>query len=231
MAIDIPRVAAVCFDIDGTLRDTDDSLAHQITAVLRRLEFLFNGKDVNQISRRWVMAIENPGNYLQGLADRLHIDGLLDSAENQLARLGLFNSTKSDQMVPGVYPMLDQLHAHYHLAVVTARGKRKTLAFLEKFELTAFFSAIATSQTCRYTKPFPDPILWAADQMSVPPEACLMVGDTTVDIRAGRAAGAQTIGVLCGFGERDELQRVGADMILEQTDELTNLLLAKPLID
>jgi len=53
-----------------------------------------------------------------------------------------------------------------------------------------------------------------------------MVGDTTVDIRAGVAAGAQTVGVLCGFGERGELERAGADLILESTTELADVLLA-----
>ena len=37
--------------------------------------------------------------------------------------------------------------------------------------------------------------------MGVAPGNVLMVGDTTVDIRAGKAAGAQTVGVLCGFGQ------------------------------
>ena len=36
--------------------------------------------------------------------------------------------------------------------------------------------------------------------MGVAPRDCLMIGDTTIDIRTGRAAGAQTVGVLCGFG-------------------------------
>jgi N-acetyl-D-muramate 6-phosphate phosphatase len=52
-----------------------------------------------------------------------------------------------------------------------------------------------------------------------------MVGDTPIDIRAGRAAGAQTIGVLCGFGEREELLRAGADLILDSTADLPTVLL------
>ena len=58
----------------------------------------------------------------------------------------------------------------------------------------------------------------------MPPEACLMVGDTSVDIRAGRKAGAQTVGVLCGFGEQKELRRQGADAILPSTADLAQLL-------
>jgi phosphoglycolate phosphatase-like HAD superfamily hydrolase len=61
--------------------------------------------------------------------------------------------------------------------------------------------------------------------MSVAPESCLMIGDTTVDMRAGKSAGAQTVGVLCGFGEEEELKRTGADLILKSTAELMGVLL------
>ena len=60
--------------------------------------------------------------------------------------------------------------------------------------------------------------------MGVKPEECLMIGDTTVDIRAGKSAGAQTVGVLCGFGEEPELRRFGADLILESTSQLADVL-------
>jgi phosphoglycolate phosphatase-like HAD superfamily hydrolase len=61
--------------------------------------------------------------------------------------------------------------------------------------------------------------------MGVFPAQCLMIGDTTVDIRAGKAAGAQTVGVLCGFGEEAELRRWGADLILPTTHLIGSLLL------
>lgn len=63
--------------------------------------------------------------------------------------------------------------------------------------------------------------------MGVPPAACLMVGDTVVDIVSAKKAGAQSVGVLCGFGERKELERVGADLILENTKDLMDVLLYK----
>ena len=51
-----------------------------------------------------------------------------------------------------------------------------------------------------------------------------MVGDTTVDVYAGKRAGAQTVGVLCGFGQRDELERAGADAVVERTPDVAGLL-------
>jgi phosphoglycolate phosphatase-like HAD superfamily hydrolase len=61
--------------------------------------------------------------------------------------------------------------------------------------------------------------------MGVPPSTCLMVGDTMVDILAGKKAGAQTVGVLCGFGDNRELKRAGADLILDNTSDLVGYLL------
>jgi phosphoglycolate phosphatase-like HAD superfamily hydrolase len=45
-----------------------------------------------------------------------------------------------------------------------------------------------------------------------------------VDIRAGKSAGAQALGVLCGFGEEPELRRMGANEILASTSQLSDLL-------
>ena len=111
------------------------------------------------------------------------------------------------------------------MAVVTARGERVTQAFLDQFELCSFFGCVVTAYTCEHTKPYPDPVRWAAGQMGLTPDQVVMIGDTTVDIRAGRAAGAQTIGLLCGFGEESELRRAGADLILPTLGMLPGVLL------
>ncbi len=229
MALDVSRVRGLCFDIDGTLRDTDDHLVKLIASWLRPFRFVFRHKDVHALSRRLVMAIENPGNYLQSLTDRLGIDSTLDALENFVYRLGLFRNTDHYLIIPGTQSMLDHFQGIYSMAVVSARGATKTMAFLNKFELTHHFAAIATSQTCPHTKPFPDPVLWAANQMGIPAEACLMIGDTVFDIRAGQAAGAQTVGVLCGFGEEAELRQAGADLIVNQPSDLVSILLTDSL--
>jgi phosphoglycolate phosphatase len=60
--------------------------------------------------------------------------------------------------------------------------------------------------------------------LGVPAERCVMVGDTTVDVKAARRAGAWAVATLCGFGERDELEQAGAHVILEHTSHLSSLL-------
>jgi N-acetyl-D-muramate 6-phosphate phosphatase len=110
------------------------------------------------------------------------------------------------------------------MSVVSARDESSTMAFLEQFDLVKYFDVIITGLSAPHTKPYPDPVLLAAKRMNVDPESCLMIGDTTVDIRAGRSAGAQTVGVLCGFGEEYELRSMGAHTILEDTTKLLGLL-------
>ena len=61
--------------------------------------------------------------------------------------------------------------------------------------------------------------------MGVFPIECLMIGDTTIDILAAKAAQAQSVGVLCGFGEKKELEKSGADLILTNTALLPEALL------
>jgi len=120
--------------------------------------------------------------------------------------------------------MLKQLHGRYPMAVVSARDEQGTMAFLERFDLVKYFDVVITGLSAEHTKPYPDPLLLAAKKMNTAPENCLMVGDTTVDMRAGKSAGTQTVGVLCGFGEEPELRKFGADLILSDTPKLIDVL-------
>ena len=218
MPLDVGRVKALCFDVDGTLNDTDDLFSESVKRLLKPLD-AFTRLDRGRLARRFVMWAEAPSNALLGYADRIGIDAQVSALMDWLSRHH-HRKQKMFQLITGVAEMLDVLHGRYPMAVVSARDERTTRLFLEQTGLSRYFTCVATALTCPHTKPFPDPVLWAAGKMGVAPGNCLMIGDTTVDIRAGRSAGAQTVGVLCGFGEEDELCRMGADEILKSTAEL-----------
>jgi N-acetyl-D-muramate 6-phosphate phosphatase len=183
MPLNKTRIKALCFDVDGTLSDTDDLYAKKVSKFMPR--FLF--RDPDHAARRFVMWIEAPGNALLGLADTLHLDDEMVAVIDWLSR-HRHHSAKEFLLVPGVDEMLKQLHGRYPMSVVTARDEKGTMAFLERFDLVKYFDAVVTGLSARHTKPYPDPILLAAEKMGVSPEHCLMIGDTTVDIRAGKAA-------------------------------------------
>ncbi len=226
MTLDIARIQALCFDVDGTLSNTDDQFVQKLVRMLKPVSFLFAGKDPRPFARRFVMATETPGNYLFGIPDRLGIDDEIAAVGDYIYRLGLGKNPAPFLLISGVKEALTRLQPRYPMAVVSARGGRSTGFFLDQFELRPFFQCVATAQTCERTKPHSDPIVWAAEQMGVSPPACLMIGDTIVDILAATAAGAQSVGVLCGFGEEDELREAGADLILRSTVQLPDKLLA-----
>lgn len=222
--MDWQRVKALCFDVDGTLSDTDDLYVQRTTKVLQWFRFALLGRDPKQVARNLVMRAETPGNTLYKLADHLGIDDWFSKFSARITRDAAPAHNAGFLLIPGVDDLLRALHNRYPMTVVSARGQNSTLAFLRQYDLEKYFAAIATGRTCRYTKPYPDPILWAARQMGIAPENCLMIGDTVVDIQAGQAAGAQTVGVLCGFGELDELQTAGANVILQSTANLSEFL-------
>ena len=226
MSIEISRVRALCFDVDGTLNDIDDQFVSQLMNWLRPFKILFPQKDPRSFARKLVMFTETPANYLFCVPDRLGIDDEISAFGDFLYRAGLGKKAKPFALIHGVKEMLDELKGRYPLSIVSARGERSTRMFVEQFGLESFFECIVTAQTCAHTKPYPDPVLWAAKHMEVSPEACLMIGDTTVDMRAGKAAGTQTVGVLCGFGTANELIRAGADAILPTTSLLSAALLS-----
>jgi len=225
MALDATRIKGLCFDVDGTLSDTDDMFVSKLHHWFGSVRFLFGNKDPHPIARRLVMATETPGNFLFGLPDRLGIDEEIESLGELVYRLGLGRKADLFILMQGIHEMLEQLSPHYAMSIVSARGKRTTQRFLDQFDLTKYFACVATAQTCRHTKPYPDPVLWAAKQMGLSAQACLMIGDTVVDIRAGKAAKAQTAAVLCGFGNEYELKRAEPDIILQQTSLVVDHLL------
>jgi len=212
---------ALLFDLDGTLLDSDDQA---VEALARRMASLGWG-DGQRAARRLVMALETPANGLMTALDALGLDEPLVGLSNQLCRWRGLCTRANFRLVPGTDEALHRLADRYRLAVVTTRGQRDAAAFLDRFGLAELFDDVVTRESTRRLKPHPAPVLHAAQSLGLPAGRCAMVGDTTVDVRSARRAGAWAVAVLCGFGERDELQRAGAHLILPSPADLPAALL------
>ena len=228
LPLDRARVRALLFDVDGTLSDSDDHMVSRVASKLGFLDRLFKPGSANRLARRFVHFAESPGNWMLQMADRLSLDSFLASLLDRRA-----NQKEAEiqdfPAIAGILPMLKVLSGRFPLAIVSARNEVTTRHFLRLNQLEEFFPLIVTSQTCQRTKPFADPLLFAAEQLGVPIENCLMIGDTVTDIRAAKAAGAQSLSVLCGFGLEKELRRAGTQEILPSTSELATYLTSTPL--
>jgi len=216
--LDISRIKGICFDIDGTLSDTDDLVVEKVARVLAPLQWFSRRLDRVRMARKMVMALETPGTVLYSIPDRLNLDDELAWLMEKFSRWARKKSRFL--LMTGVRELLTQLDGRFPMVIVTARDHHGAEAFLSQHGLRAFFMDVISGQTCEHTKPYPDPILHGAKLMGVTPGEVLMVGDTVVDIISARRAGAQSVGVLCGFGEADELRRAGANLILPTTSNL-----------
>lgn len=226
MPFDPSRVRAICFDVDGTLSDTDDQLVGRIAEFLTKLPFL-SGRHSKQLARRIVMDAETPVNTVYGLADRLGIDDELAQVRGFLDEIrGAGPPTEDEHLVvPGIDEMIERLASHYPMCAISTGGAERVAHFFDTFGLRPYFTELVTAQTTERMKPYPDPVHYAAERMGVTAAECVMIGDTVVDMLAGKSAGAQTIGVLCGFGTEDELRRDGAQHIVDATPDVVDLLL------
>ncbi len=104
------------------------------------------------------------------------------------------------------------------LAIVTATpaaNMEVKLEPLKKDQILGLFAAIITADDTERKKPEPEPLLECCRRLGRPPEKAVYIGDTRVDIRAGRAAGTRTIGVLTGFDDREMLAGENPDAIIE----------------
>jgi 2-phosphoglycolate phosphatase len=105
--------------------------------------------------------------------------------------------------------------------VVTNKMARFTDPLTQAMPLFASAAAIVSGDTTPHAKPHPAPLFEAANRLSVPPEACLYVGDDQRDIVAGRAAGMVTVAASYGYlGEKTDISSWGADLYVDSPNKL-----------
>jgi len=214
------RLKAIFFDLDGTLIDTDDAVLEALADRLKRFSGLFPQRNPRRFLRRAMLAAEGPVNHVVTLLDTVGLDDNLFSMGDRLRRLRGMAVQGRFVAVEGVVEMIHALSGSYDVGIITTRSRRDASAFLQQFRLERVFQIVVTREDTRRLKPHPEPIYCAVDLLGLSPAECAMVGDTVVDIRSAKAAGSYAIGVLCGFGEREELGTAGADLILEGTAQL-----------
>jgi HAD superfamily hydrolase (TIGR01509 family) len=211
-------VEGVLFDLDGTLIDTDDDLVARWASRLESIEPLLPSHDAKRSVRRTISAGQKPANTLLTLLDRMGFDDEALAVRGRLRQLAGQPPTDTFRLIDGVPELLERLGDRFSLAIVTTRSREEVDAFLEQFGWQDRFQAVVTRDDVAHLKPDPEAILLAAEKLKIPVGRCAMVGDTSTDIEAAQNAGAIAIGVLSGFGERDDLGE--ADLVLETTADL-----------
>ena len=110
------------------------------------------------------------------------------------------------------------------MGLVTTAPRESAIELIERLGIADYFAIVVAVEDVERPKPHPDGPLRAMRALGADPRGCAMVGDSPNDIKAGRAAGARTIGVLTGLSSRETLEREGANLILEGVWEIPSAL-------
>ncbi len=130
------------------------------------------------------------------------------------------NAVGRDPLFTGVREFLDLVREQgRHLAMATGKSRAGALRIIAEHRLGEYFVAIKTGDLCR-PKPHPEMLRQILDEMGLPADRALMVGDTTFDVEMARAAGIRAIGVGCGAHAADELVEAGAELVVPSLPDL-----------
>ncbi len=211
---------ACIFDLDGTLCDSVESIAHCANRVMREMDMreasledykVFVGDGVDMLIRRL-----------------LHFGGDIDAARFEETKRRYLEYFLTDCMYhiaayPGVKETVEELKKRgFRLGVLSNKPHINTRNVIAGVFGEELFDWVQGQTEERPRKPDPAGALYLADKLGVRPEECLYVGDTGTDMKTGKGAGMYTIGVLWGFRGRKELEETGADRVIEYPSELLN---------
>jgi pyrophosphatase PpaX len=221
----LTSVAAVLFDLDGTLVDTIPLIlaCYQHTLVTH-----VPGYDPG---RR--VLIGNLGRSLDDiLFDYAQAAGVPDPASTSREMLGTYRAFQRAHLpllirpYPGVREALAALHVRgLTLGVVTSKVEWAARETYERYGLGEFLAVQVFHDDTERHKPDPEPLLLAAAKAGLDVARTVYVGDAVHDMAAGKAAGMRTIGALWGPSGREELVAAGADELAASPSDLPAIVL------
>lgn len=209
----------IIFDFDGTLADT----AELTVETMHRTNRAMNLPDKSDAECRAMI-----GYRLEEIPSILWPD-MPDLSERYAATFReIYKSTKEDFKVrtySGVSDTLTRLKRDgIRMAVASSRSKVSLLDLCNELRIADYFQMIVGGGDVNNGKPAPDPVNLVLATQGWDKDETLVVGDMSVDILMGKAAGAATCGVIYGHGSVAELRDVGADYLISDFSELKDLL-------
>jgi HAD superfamily hydrolase (TIGR01509 family) len=210
-------VAAVCFDLDGTLVDSESESAD---AIALALEPLF--RPLSPAERNFIVG-HGFGEIYRYIYNNGGIPWDIQMFEAQVyaARVALFAKHGPGEL-PGARALVRFVAQRRPCALVTGSTRPEAELVLTGLALTDCFQTTICAGDYRHGKPDPEPYLRAAKALGIPPTSCLAIEDSTAGIAAARAAGMCCIAVRAG--NRYGQDQSGASHVMGSLAEILTLL-------
>jgi phosphoglycolate phosphatase len=211
----VTPLPTVLLDLDGTLVDSEPGILSSVRAALQALGHAPDPSlDISAI-------IGPPIEDIMGLLLARYGDDRVEEAvaayRDDYGRQGLFGSRPYDG-VPGALAVLRDAGAQ----LILATSKRRTFAqkILAHIGLEGLFAAVYGSEPGGALDHKPELIAHILERHDLAADRCVMVGDRRYDIAGAHANRVRALGVLWGYGEREELENSGADDLVADPSDL-----------
>lgn len=187
------EIAAVCFDLDGTLVDSEGEAADAIELALAPLSRSLSAKERDFVVGHGfgeIFAFIKAGGGVPWSAAEF------EEAVYQ-ARLVLFARNGAGEL-PGAREVVRRISSRWRCALVTGSTRPEAKLMLDALGVRDCFAVTLCAGEYPHGKPSPEPYLQAAVALGVRPEHCVAIEDSTAGIASARTAGMQCIGVRIG---------------------------------
>ncbi|MBI3608822.1 MAG: HAD-IA family hydrolase [Nitrospirae bacterium] len=209
------RPCVIILDCDGTLVDSQRHIAAVFNETIT--SFGYGPMAPEAVYRVIGLSLDDALRRLLPDCPEPRRQGLINAYRARYA----LDVTGKNPLYNGVREFLDAVHEEGRwTAMATGKSRAGALRVVAEHDLSQHFPIIKTGDICR-PKPDPDMILQILDELGLPPDRAIMVGDTTFDIEMANAAGVRAVGVTCGAHAADELANAGANLIVSTLPELT----------
>ncbi|QAT48313.1 HAD family hydrolase [Caproiciproducens sp. NJN-50] len=216
------RCDLILFDLDGTLTDSGPGITNGLREAFRHVGWPVPGP---QVLRRFI----GPPllNMLKELFPRMTektTAELIGDYRRYYAERGAFEN----EVYPGIFDLLDELRlGGAKLAVVTSKPATPTKRILDYFGLSPHFDYVSAESDSDRGSGKEFLIRPALEHFGVPASRAVMIGDTKYDAAGARRAGTNFVGVLYGFGTREEMEREGGEHFSRTVEDLRGFLIDK----
>lgn len=198
------KKAIILFDLDGTLIDSTPAIL---------ASFRFACTEQGFASPQDKTIIQFIGHTLEDMFLGIGVqkEKVWDFIESY-RKFYRANMEQGTKLLEHAREAIELAFSFAHLAVVTTKRADFSTKLLESFGVLHYFSVVIGIENVRNPKPSSEPILKALDSLyeskgQIPKQDCFMIGDTELDLQAAMNAGINGIGVLCGYGSEQSLQR------------------------
>jgi HAD superfamily hydrolase (TIGR01509 family) len=209
------RLAAVIFDLDGVLLDSESAWVEV------KREFTEESGGHWKESARWDMLGMSSIEWSRYMHDELGVPVPPERISSEVADRLAQRYRERLPLLPGAVEAVRSLARHWPLGLASSSNRKVIDLVLDKTGLADDFAVTVSSEEVERGKPAPDVYLEAATGLGVDPTACAAVEDSTNGIRSADAAGMAVIAV----PNRDfppEPEALGdADLVLDSLEELS----------